>query len=93
MQEGMCMSGKRAIVIGCLLIGGIVLGGCTNLFEVGSPTPTARPSPSLPWPIVKSNSWIRDPVTVQDFVPLGVTFIETEDHILRYTDDPRWKLT
>lgn len=38
------------------------------------------------WPLTARNSWIRDPVTLHDFVPLGVEFEETEDHRLIYPD-------
>lgn len=47
-----------------------------------------------PWPLTESNSWIRDIPTVHDFVPIGVTCEETEDHRLIYpSDDPKWRLS
>ncbi len=44
-----------------------------------------------PWSICESNIMLNSPPEVEDFVPIGVTYIETEDHILQYTpDDPNW---
>lgn len=45
------------------------------------------------WQLTESNSWIRDIPTVYDFMPLGVTCEETEDHRIIYPpDDPKWRL-
>ena len=45
------------------------------------------------WELTESNSWITDIPTVYDFMPLGVTCIETADHQIIYPpDDPKWRL-
>jgi len=44
-----------------------------------------------PWRICESNIMINDIPEVEDFVPIGVTYVETEDHVLEYVpDDPNW---
>jgi len=44
------------------------------------------------WSLTESNSWIRDIPTLQDFVPLGVVHMETEDHILKNIPGKNWGL-
>ncbi|RLI41323.1 hypothetical protein DRO64_07665 [Candidatus Bathyarchaeota archaeon] len=40
--------------------------------------------PKVRWEIVDSNSMITDIPTVHDFVPLGITFEESNDHSLKF---------
>lgn len=63
------------------------LGKAFEALEKAKIVPATLPS----WPITQeSNSWIRDIPTVHDFMPLGVTYVEDEDHMLNYPDDPEW---
>jgi len=46
---------------------------------------------SLPiFPVVKSNSWITDPVTLYDFVPFGVALIKLSDNRLTISRGEGW---
>ncbi len=45
------------------------------------------------WPVVRSNSHITDIPKLDDFVQVGTVYEETADHILRWTNDPQWRLT
>jgi len=46
---------------------------------------------SLPiFPVVKSNSWITDPVTLYDFVPFGVALIKLPDNRLTISRGEGW---
>ena len=40
----------------------------------------AKKIPQFPFPVVKSNSWITDPITLYDFVPFGVTLVKLPDN-------------
>lgn len=42
------------------------------------------------WQVTESNSWMRDPITVHDFVPLGVVIKERPDHSL-VLPGPKWR--
>ncbi|RLI91101.1 MAG: hypothetical protein DRO95_04990 [Candidatus Altiarchaeales archaeon] len=44
------------------------------------------------WPLTGSNSHITDVPTLQDFVPLGVEFVETPEHELEW-NGPAWRLS
>ena len=48
--------------------------------------------PLYSWPLTESNSKITDVPTLQDFVPLGVEFVETPEHELKW-NDPAWRLS
>lgn len=45
------------------------------------------------WPVVRSNSQITDIPKLGDFVQVGTVYEETAEHILRWTKDPKWRLT
>lgn len=45
------------------------------------------------WSVTESNSHITDPITLHDFVSLGVVEEQLPDGSLRCLDDPRWRST
>ena len=44
------------------------------------------------WPLTSSNSNITDVPTIQDFVPLGIEFIKTENNELKW-NGLKWRLS
>lgn len=53
---------------------------------------TSVPQSVTSWPLTECNAWIRDIPTTKDFVPLGIVYMETKDHILKTLPDPKWGL-
>jgi len=86
-KGGVMHMNKKAIVIVASLILVVVVG-----YLAWNWMNTPAEQTSNLWPITeKPNTYITKHPSVEDFIPIGVTYELDSNGLLRYTSDPAWK--